>query len=123
MPDSIKVWPRPNNIPVDGLKGMLHPTPRSSATSQDDMGQAQQDIHQERKLTGGLGSRKAWHNEEGPEQYDPLFEEYMYCGPGASLLGPDEDEEEPWYWQELDEEPPDYCMPCTPVRKSDEGEI
>ena len=86
----MRQWPRPNNIPGDGLKGILQPLLREQETS-------------------GPGVPG-----DSPEEE---WEDFMYVNPSDAFAP--EDDEEPWYWSVLDEEPTDYCPPGSPTGECD----
>ena len=91
LPDSVKKWPRPNNIPGDGLQGILQPrTVRSTE-------EAETDGH----------SARAWHGVDEDEGHD--WDDLVYVNPRATFASTED--EEPWYWGVLDEDPFGYC-PC-----------
>ena len=48
------------------------------------------------------------------------WDDFLFVDPGDTFAP--EVDEEPWYWGVLDEEPPDYCPPCSPVRGHDHEE-
>ena len=88
-PDSVQTWPRPANIPGDGLKGLIHPQGFKAADPPTE------DLH--------VPASDELHE----------WEDYNYVDPKTVF---DEAEEEPWYWAELDAPPPeaDYGDPTSP---------
>ena len=99
MPASVRNWPRPNNIPGEGLKGILQPRTSSSSGASA-------------PPPAGESPQQASTAEQPGEAID--WDDLLFVDPRATFEA--DVDEEPWYWGVLDEEPPDFCPPMLAER-------